>query len=125
MGPSEAASNRRLPPLGPDNQAPAWHVPLPVLSGPNLEAALRGGFQLFLAQRTGKHGSSSCRRPVHRKGHLDQARFDLRGYTTSGSVSTLTSAGAPASNARASAGLRSSGVRTSSPWQPSASTIWS
>jgi inner membrane transporter RhtA len=55
----------------------------------------------------------------------DQARLERRGYATDGSVSTLTSAGLPAANARSSAGFSSSGRDTSSPCPPSASTTLS
>ena len=48
-------------------------------------------------------------------GGCPQARLDLRGYTTVGSVSTFTSAGLPAENARSSAGRTSCGRSTSSP----------
>src|SRR5947199_10783969 len=48
IGSSEAASNRRLPPLEPSNPAPSWHVPLPVLTGPLREAArFVGRFSCF------------------------------------------------------------------------------
>src|SRR3954471_23315308 len=40
---------------------------------------------------------------------LAQAKFDLRGYTTVGSVKTLTNAGFPDANARSRAGFNSPG----------------
>ena len=49
------------------------------------------------------HGGALLAAPAPaRRG--SQARLDLRGYTTVGSVSTFTSAGSPALNARSSAG---------------------
>src|SRR5919198_1230183 len=57
IGAGEAESNRPPPPLGPSNPAPTWHVPLPVLSGPSLEAASRGGFQPFQGRRSSTYAT--------------------------------------------------------------------
>src|SRR3954465_15988908 len=42
--PTEPRSKGVPPPFGPHNQASAWHVPLPVLLGPSLEAVALDGF---------------------------------------------------------------------------------
>ena len=68
-------------------------------------------------------GVQSLRRDSLSRGAY--ARLARRGYATLGSVSTLTSAGLPAAKARSKAGRSSPGVRTSSPWPPSACTTWS
>src|SRR3954453_15852896 len=99
IGSGEAPSYRRLPPLGPVT-ALSWHVPLPVLRGPLSEPSV-----------------SDCRRL-----RTFQARFDLRGYATEGSVSTFTRAGLPLAKARSSAGFRPARLSTSSPWPPRVST---
>lgn len=55
--------------------------------------------------------------------HRLQARFALRGYAISGSVSTLTSVGSPESKALRSAGSSSLASVTSSPRPPKLSII--
>jgi hypothetical protein len=70
-------------------------------------------------------GDSNLRPTEWARGSWNHAKFDFRGYATSGSVSTLTNAGFPDANARSSAGRSSPGSRTSSPCPPSDSTIWS
>ena len=99
--------DRRLPPPGPHIR-PSRYVPLPVLSGPT------SGSRPFPWGRLPPLSVASPRPP--------QARFERRGYATDGSVSTLTSAGPSTASARSSAGRSCAGVRTSSPWPPSAST---
>ena len=87
---------------------PRRYVPLPVLRGHHQEAALSpGGGFLRSSDAAGRVRPGST----------------AAGTPPTGSVSTLTSAGAPAANARSSAGPQlAPGVRTSSPWPPSAST---
>src|SRR4051794_14301010 len=93
-------------------------VPLPVLRDQLESVASDGGRFSFW------DGDSSFRH-LYTKRWLDQARFDLRGYTTSGSVRTLTRVGRPDSKARSSTGRSSLGSRTRTPSQPSDSTSWS
>src|SRR3954447_3268807 len=85
IGSGEAASYRRLPPLGPI-MALSWHVPLPVLRGPLAEPSAIDCRRLrsFTAESENAEGEKAGARA------LAQARFDRRGYATAGSVRTFT-----------------------------------
>ena len=127
IGSGEAASYRRLPPLGP-RTGPSRHVPLPVLTGPLLEAVgmtpaafnLSPRMRLLAAGGVVRTGPVLAHCPprdswpattIHTRATgcwgtspRAQARFERRGYTTLGSVRTFTSAGRSAARARSSAG---------------------
>src|SRR5947208_15470628 len=86
IGSGEAASYRRLPPLGP-TMASSRHVPLPVLRGPVSAPSVEliQPAASFVLGAAGPGGPAAG----------GYARFDRRGYATLGSVSTFTSAGFP------------------------------
>src|SRR6478672_1677346 len=106
--------HRRLPPSGPPNRPLKARTPARP-DGANLKppAPAAGGFTLGPQFQLGGGapppaggftlgGQFSARRRAR-----NQARFAARGYTTVGSVSTFTTAGRPAENARSSAGRSS------------------